>query len=97
MPIVRSIMSRMSPAHKIGSVFAGIAAIEFICNMASSLLANAVYDATVDIYKGFTFFVMAGYAGIGIVLCCVHIVGQRRHEEKTYLISTTEKASSQYS
>ncbi|XP_063426055.1 lysosomal proton-coupled steroid conjugate and bile acid symporter SLC46A3-like [Mytilus trossulus] len=97
MPIVRSIMSRMTPAHKIGSVFAGIAAIEFICNMASSLLANAVYDATVEIYKGFTFFVMAGYAVIGIVLCCVHIVGQKRHEEKTYLISTTEKASSQYS
>lgn len=52
-----------------GSVFAGIAAGEMVFSMASTLGANAVYDATVAIYGGFTFFVMAGYGVIGIILC----------------------------
>jgi len=52
-----------------GSVFAGIAAGEMVFSMASVLSANAVYDATVAIYGGFTFFVMAGYGVIGIILC----------------------------
>ena len=50
-------------------MFAGIAAGEMVFSMASALGANAVYVATVDIYRGFTFFVMAGYGVIGIILC----------------------------
>lgn len=50
-------------------MFAGIAAGEIVFSMASGLGANAIYDATVSIYRGFTFFIMAGYGVIGIILC----------------------------
>lgn len=52
----------------LGSVFAGVASVEIVTNLASGLGANAVYDATVGIYRGLTFFIMAGYGIIGIML-----------------------------
>lgn len=52
----------------LGSVFAGVASVEIVTNLASGLGANAVYDATVGIYRGLTFFIMAGYGVFSIML-----------------------------
>ncbi|XP_071165693.1 proton-coupled folate transporter-like isoform X2 [Mytilus edulis] len=78
LPMVRAIMSQMTPPHKQGSIFAGVAAVEVICNMGASVSANAIYDATIDYYKGMTFFVMAGYGGVGIILCLLFISEKKR-------------------
>ncbi|KAK3091788.1 hypothetical protein FSP39_022621 [Pinctada imbricata] len=60
-PILRSTMSKLTPGDKQGSVFGAIAFFENICSMCGSAMAGAVYSATVPIYKGFVFFVMAGF------------------------------------
>ncbi|XP_052058780.1 proton-coupled folate transporter-like [Mytilus californianus] len=78
LPMVRAIMSKMTPPHKQGSIFAGVAAVEVICNMGASVSANAIYDATLDFNKGMTFFVMAGYGGVGIILCLLFISEKKK-------------------
>lgn len=80
MAMVRSIMSRISPAHKQGSIFAGIAAAESVFSLASNLGCNAIYDATVGIYKGLAFFIMAGLGVVGIILCVILIACQPRNK-----------------
>ncbi|XP_063426052.1 lysosomal proton-coupled steroid conjugate and bile acid symporter SLC46A3-like [Mytilus trossulus] len=78
LPMIRAIMSQMTPPHKQGSIFAGVAAVEVICNMGASVSANAIYDATIDYYKGMTFFVMAGYGAVGLILCLLFISEKKR-------------------
>lgn len=80
MAMSRAIMSRITPDNKQGSVFAGVAVPEIVFSLVSSLGANAIYDATVSIYRGLTFFIMAGYGFIGIILCLILIWGQKGYK-----------------
>ena len=52
----------------LGSLFAGIAFCENICIMVGSAAAGAMYSATVDVFSGFAFLVMAGYNVVALVL-----------------------------
>ncbi|KAK3099442.1 hypothetical protein FSP39_004409 [Pinctada imbricata] len=67
-PILRSTMSILTPEDKQDSIFGAIAVFENICSMCGSAMAGAVYSATVPIYKGFVFFVMAGFNVVATVL-----------------------------
>ncbi|XP_033735180.1 solute carrier family 46 member 3-like [Pecten maximus] len=70
-PIIRAIMSHMTPPEQQGTLFAGVAAVETICAVLGSVTGNAIYAATVDWFRGFTFLLFAGYnviAGVLIVL-----------------------------
>ncbi|KAK3093647.1 hypothetical protein FSP39_018387 [Pinctada imbricata] len=67
-PILRSVMSKLTPEDKQGSLFGVIALFENICTMVGSVLAGAIYSATVPIYEGFVFFVMAGFYVVATVL-----------------------------
>ncbi|KAK6181344.1 hypothetical protein SNE40_009217 [Patella caerulea] len=66
-PISRAIMSEMTLPSRQGALFASIAVIETICTSASNTLYNAVYNATVEYYKGIVWFNMAGLAFIDII------------------------------
>ncbi|CAG2184372.1 unnamed protein product [Mytilus edulis] len=69
MPMMRGTMSKLTPPDLQGSLFGSIAAVEAIVNMTGSVTANAIYSATVEVYKGTVFFVNAGYNVIAIILC----------------------------
>ncbi|XP_069118619.1 lysosomal proton-coupled steroid conjugate and bile acid symporter SLC46A3-like isoform X2 [Argopecten irradians] len=65
-PILRAIMSHMTPPEQQGSLFAGVAAVETVCTVVGSVTGNAIYAATVDWFRGFTFLLFAGYTGITV-------------------------------
>ncbi|KAL5008581.1 hypothetical protein ScPMuIL_014162 [Solemya velum] len=75
LPMIRAFMSKMAPQDKQGALFASIAAVETVCNMVSGLMISAIFAATVKMYSGFVFFVMAGYNAIaGILLISLFII-----------------------
>ncbi|OWF47005.1 solute carrier family 46 member 3-like [Mizuhopecten yessoensis] len=74
MPMVRAIMSKMTPADKQGTMFAGAAAFETIGTMVSSVIANAIYNATVTILQGMVFFVMATFSFVSCLLLMLLLI-----------------------
>ena len=51
-----------------GSIFGALAVMENICFLVGTVSAGAIYSATVTFYKGFVFFVMAGFIGVAMIL-----------------------------
>ncbi|XP_060079500.1 lysosomal proton-coupled steroid conjugate and bile acid symporter SLC46A3-like [Ylistrum balloti] len=83
-PIIRAIMSHMTPPEQQGSLFAGVAAVETVCGVVGSVTGNAVYAATVDWFRGFTFLLFAGYNGIASVLIMILFVDSRTKKTEIY-------------
>ncbi|VDH99950.1 MFS transporter, PCFT/HCP family, solute carrier family 46 (folate transporter), member 1/3 [Mytilus galloprovincialis] len=81
MPMMRGTMSKLTPPDLQGSLFGSIAAVEAIVNMTGSVTANAIYSATVEVYKGTVFFVNAGYNVIAIILCLILIRKMKSSKE----------------
>lgn len=52
-----------------GSVFAGIAAVEGVSALVGAVTMNALYNITVDIYRGMAFLIWSVFGCMGIVLC----------------------------
>ncbi|KAK3601530.1 hypothetical protein CHS0354_027672 [Potamilus streckersoni] len=67
-PMIRSIMSVMTPHESQGSLFAGICAIETVCSMVSSIISKEMYIATVSMMSGFVFLSSAAQTTIAVVL-----------------------------
>ncbi|XP_050406687.1 solute carrier family 46 member 3 [Patella vulgata] len=90
-PIARSILSKMALPSQQGSLFASIAIVETICNSTSNLLYSAVYNATVEYYKGIVWFMMAGMALIDIIflIAFIWISGKGGDIYPTYEIKVT--------
>ncbi|XP_060068935.1 lysosomal proton-coupled steroid conjugate and bile acid symporter SLC46A3-like [Ylistrum balloti] len=65
-PILRSIMSRMTPSDRQGALFAGLAMVQTSCTILVDVMTKSVYLATVDIARGSVFFLSAG--------CCVFVL-----------------------
>ncbi|KAJ8308915.1 hypothetical protein KUTeg_013789, partial [Tegillarca granosa] len=59
-PVIRSMMSKMTSPDVQGALFAGIAALESVCNLTSSVISSGIYAETVSIFRGLVFLVMAG-------------------------------------
>uniref|UniRef100_K1RBH1 Proton-coupled folate transporter n=1 Tax=Magallana gigas TaxID=29159 RepID=K1RBH1_MAGGI len=60
-PILRAIMSKMTPEDKQGVLFGSIAVGENICNLSSSVIGGAIYSETVALYRGTAYFVLTGF------------------------------------
>ncbi|XP_060079591.1 lysosomal proton-coupled steroid conjugate and bile acid symporter SLC46A3-like [Ylistrum balloti] len=86
MPMIRAIMSKMTPDDKQGAMFAGIAALETIGNMVSSIIANAIYHATVTLLQGFVFFVMATCSFVSWLLLVFLLIIPQCGVKKTHSI-----------
>lgn len=71
MPMLRGIISAMTPADKQGAVFASIATMESICSLFASLMGNEIYTATLSFMNGFVFLEMAFFCFIDTVLLCI--------------------------
>nr|KAG5712290.1 hypothetical protein BaRGS_023869 [Batillaria attramentaria] len=67
-PITRTLMSRMAPSNSQGALFASMSAIETVCHLASTTMYNTVYMATLDVFSGAVFLLMASFCFINFIL-----------------------------
>ncbi|XP_069118523.1 lysosomal proton-coupled steroid conjugate and bile acid symporter SLC46A3-like [Argopecten irradians] len=77
-PILRSIMSRMTPADRQGALFAGLAMVQTLCTVVVDPLTKSVYIATVDVARGAVFLLSAGYCVLVLFLFVVFALVSRR-------------------
>ncbi|XP_053387492.1 solute carrier family 46 member 3-like [Mercenaria mercenaria] len=80
-PMIRSLMSCLTPAEKQGALFASIGFVETLCSLIGSVSNNAVYSATLKIMNGFVFLLMAGLTLIGAFFILAFMVVQRRFSD----------------
>lgn len=70
-PLIKGLMSRITPAEKQGALFAGIGAVAASCNVLGAVFANGIYTATVSIYRGFVYLMMAACCVLAMVFLLV--------------------------
>ncbi|KAK3587766.1 hypothetical protein CHS0354_042726 [Potamilus streckersoni] len=83
-PVIRSIMSCLTPPDKQGAVFSTISSVTIISNMLSSVLANAIYSATLNLFSGAVFLVYAASNSICILLAVLLAFGTRTSKRDGY-------------
>lgn len=79
-PILRAIMSKMTPPDKQGVLFGSIAVVENICNLSSSVIGGAIYSETVVFYRGTAYFVMTGFMVFSAILLLALIKDSRKNQ-----------------
>ncbi|XP_067681225.1 lysosomal proton-coupled steroid conjugate and bile acid symporter SLC46A3-like [Haliotis asinina] len=81
LPTMRAIMSRMAPPEMQGSLFAGIALVNIISNAIGMTALDEIYNATVEMLRGFAFFTCAGFQLLSAVVIMVFLCVSRRVED----------------
>ena len=66
--VLRSIISRLTSPADQGTVFAVVACAESISGMCGTLIANSVYSATVESYRGAVWLVEFGMEVISLIV-----------------------------
>nr|XP_011415766.2 proton-coupled folate transporter isoform X2 [Crassostrea gigas] len=85
-PILRAIMSKMTPEDKQGVLFGSIAVGENICNLSSSVIGGAIYSETVALYRGTAYFVLTGFLVLSAFLLLAFIKNDKKnHNRKDYI------------
>ncbi|XP_019919452.3 proton-coupled folate transporter-like isoform X1 [Magallana gigas] len=85
-PILRAIMSMMTPEDKQGVLFGSIAVGENICNLSSSVIGGAIYSETVALYRGTAYFVLTGFLVLSAFLLLAFIKNDKKnHNRKDYI------------
>ncbi|KAJ8266737.1 hypothetical protein GJAV_G00134130 [Gymnothorax javanicus] len=54
-PIIRSKLSKMVDSNQQGALFASVACVESLCSLVATGLFNALYPATLHVFRGFPF------------------------------------------
>ena len=67
-PMIRTILSSMTPVDKQGAMYASITAMEIVCTMIANLSQNAVYSFTLYFMNGFVFLMLAVLSIINMLL-----------------------------
>ncbi|XP_071081205.1 lysosomal proton-coupled steroid conjugate and bile acid symporter SLC46A3-like [Haliotis cracherodii] len=78
LPALRAMMSRIAPAEMQGSLFAGIGLVNIISEGFGVTVFNELYDVTVEILRGFAFFVCAGFQLVSAVIIVFFLCKSRR-------------------
>lgn len=96
-PIMRGIMSRMTPPDKQGTLFAGMGMIDSFITIVGTTVSSAVYSATVTYFRGFVFLMFAGISCVAVILIIVlwvaGIVGgasAMRYQEEEVIVTPQE-------
>ncbi|XP_062596904.1 lysosomal proton-coupled steroid conjugate and bile acid symporter SLC46A3-like [Saccostrea cucullata] len=79
LPLIRSIMSKMTPVHKQGTMYAGIAIVENICACVGSVMGSSIYSVTVEVNRGIVFFVFSIFLLLASVLLVFLILSNRKN------------------
>lgn len=67
-PMIRTLMSSMTPVEKQGAMYASITSLEVVCTLIASLTQNAVYSLTISFMNGFVFIMLAVLSVINMLL-----------------------------
>ena len=67
-PMIRTLMSALTPLDKQGSMFAGAATIEVICTLIAHLSQNAIYSFSLSFMNGFVFLMCAVFSLVNLLL-----------------------------
>ncbi|KAL4216738.1 hypothetical protein ACF0H5_024461 [Mactra antiquata] len=81
-PMIRSLMSSLTPQDKQGALNASIGFVEGICALVGAASNNTIYSTTMTIYNGFVFFLMSALTFPSAVFLISFIV-LTRLEKKT--------------
>eukprot|EP00105_Crassostrea_gigas_P003036 XP_011415766.1 PREDICTED: proton-coupled folate transporter isoform X3 [Crassostrea gigas] len=81
-PILRAIMSKMTPEDKQGVLFGSIAVGENICNLSSSVIGGAIYSETVALYRGTAYFVLTGFLVLSAFLLLAFIKNDKKNQNR---------------
>ncbi|XP_060079497.1 lysosomal proton-coupled steroid conjugate and bile acid symporter SLC46A3-like [Ylistrum balloti] len=82
-PVLRGVMSRLTPQDKQGSMFGGMAIVETFCSLFGGVASNAIYGETVDTFRGTAFLVLAAYLFLGFLLAILlHWFIRRLNKDK---------------
>ncbi|XP_060082993.1 lysosomal proton-coupled steroid conjugate and bile acid symporter SLC46A3-like [Ylistrum balloti] len=73
-PIIRAMLSKLTPPDRQGALFAGIAVVEILAGMASSLGTSVIYKETVETMRGLVFLVLAGSAFLNVFFLLIYRV-----------------------
>ncbi|XP_048736944.2 solute carrier family 46 member 3-like isoform X2 [Ostrea edulis] len=85
LPMIRGIMSKMTPPHNQGAMFGSLAVVENICNLLGSVLGSAIYSENVSFYKGTAYLVFAGFMSIALILLLFLVKDSiRKHHLREY-------------
>ncbi|KAL4216784.1 hypothetical protein ACF0H5_024507 [Mactra antiquata] len=80
-PMIRSLMSSLTPADKQGAMFASIGFVEVLCSLIGSVSSTAVYTATLSVMNGFVFMLLALLTFIGAVFMLLFMFVNRRYKD----------------
>ncbi|KAK3587765.1 hypothetical protein CHS0354_042725 [Potamilus streckersoni] len=84
-PVIRSIMSCLTPPDKQGAVFSTMSSVTIICHMLNTVLANAIYSATLNLLSGAVFLVYAASNIICVLLVLLLAFGTRTYRRDGYI------------
>ncbi|XP_062567330.1 proton-coupled folate transporter-like [Saccostrea cucullata] len=97
-PLMKGFMSKMTPADKQGTLFAGVGMSDTFCSIVGTTLSNAVYSATVTDMRGIVFLMFAGISAVAVILIIVLWIAGRvgggtttGYEEETEIIFKPEE------
>ncbi|CAH1791918.1 unnamed protein product [Owenia fusiformis] len=82
LPMVRSMMSKLVQPLEQGSLFASQASIRALCVLTSQFMFTATYAATLGIWSGTAFMLMAGNNLIALVVIILYMVLIKREMKK---------------
>lgn len=89
-PMIRSLMSAITPVDKQGAAFASVAIIEVICTMAASMSQNIIYSATMSFMNGFVFLICAIISMVNMVLMMAYWRVQKSMNKEEVTIETPD-------
>ncbi|KAL8572543.1 hypothetical protein ACOMHN_040447 [Nucella lapillus] len=73
-PVVRTLLSRMAPRDKQGALFASMSAVETICHLTASTIYNNVYTATLNVFPGAVFLLIAAILTLDCAMLMLFMV-----------------------
>ncbi|KAL3872670.1 hypothetical protein ACJMK2_035882 [Sinanodonta woodiana] len=80
-PMIRSIMSCLTPPDKQGAIFSTMSAMNQICNVFSNVLTNTIYSATTSVFSGTVFIIFAGLQFVNVLLLLMLIYRTRTSDD----------------
>ncbi|KAH3845068.1 hypothetical protein DPMN_087338 [Dreissena polymorpha] len=78
-PMCRALLSKLTRSDQQGAVFAVIATMETLVNLCGSLLSIEIYVETLNLYRGFVFFVY----GACSAFCLLQMILYKKYSNKT--------------
>lgn len=76
-PVIRSVMSQITPPDQQGALFSGIAVVQSVCTVVNEILTRSIYTATVTSFRGFVFLEFAGCSLLMLGLYICFIIGSK--------------------